>query len=205
MIKGTARTALRRCGELGAMTVAAMALSFSLVPAAHAAQAAWMAEMDENEELLDGGAPPAGKNTWGSSVQSSGPGKLTVQAYDLGVPMTLMERLDSLSFSVANSTTMLGAHLGSGSMSFDLSGPGQYFVNFSATPSANSRFKIPLVSWSISFTPNASAVPLPASVWLLIAGLAWATGMQRKRAKLAAGESGDSLAGTAGTAGALAH
>ena len=200
MIKGTTRAMLRRgC----AVAAAATALSFSFAPAAHAAQSAWMAEVDDSAELIDGGAPPPGKTSWGSSVQFSGPGKLTVQAYDLGVPMTLMERLDSLSFSVANSTTMLGSHLGDGSMTFNLNGPGQYFVNFSATPSASARFGVPLVSWSISFAPNASAVPLPASLWLLIAGLAWATGMQRRRAKLAPRESGNSVPWI--PAGALAH
>jgi len=173
---------LRRCAKLCAMA-AVLGLSFTFASAAHASSAAWMAEANDNEELLDGGAPPAGKTTWGTSVQLAGPGTLTVRAYDLGVEMTLMDRLESLSFSVSNSSSILGSHLGDGSMSFDLSGPGEYFVNFAAVLKQGAL--LPLVSWSVSFTPNASQVPLPASVWLLIAGLAWAIGMQRKRAKLA--------------------
>jgi hypothetical protein len=184
MIERMARTALRRFGELCAMATVVTGLSFSFAPAAHAASAAWMAEADDNAELLDGGAPPPGRTTWGSSVLLAGAGTLTVQAYDLGVPMTLMDRLESLSFSVSNSTSMLGSHVGDGSMTFDLTGPGEYFVNFAAVVK-KTGFGLPLVSWSISFTPTASQVPLPASVWLLIAGLAWATGMQRKRAKIA--------------------
>jgi hypothetical protein len=185
MTKEMTRTALRRSGKLCALVAGVTGFFLSATPTAHATQAAWMAEADANDELLDGGAPPVGKTTWGTSVQLAGPGTLTVRAYDLGVPMTLMERLDSLSFSVSSSTSVLGAHMGDGSMTFDLKGPGEYFVNFSAVLSPNAIFKVPLVSWSVSFSPSASAVPLPASVWLLIAGLAWATGMQRKRAKLA--------------------
>jgi hypothetical protein len=143
-----------------------------------------MAESDGSEELLDGGAPPAGKTNWGTSVLLAGPGTLTVRAYDLGVEGTLMDSLKSLSFNVSNSTSLLGSHMGDGSMTFDLKGPGEYFVNFSAVLK-DGAFPLPLVSWSVSFAPSASAVPLPASVWLMIAGLAWATGMQRKRGKLA--------------------
>lgn len=180
MTKGKTRDLLRRYGKLFAMT--AVALSWAFASAAHASQAAWLAEADADEELLDGGGPPAGKTTWGTSVQLAGPGTLTVRAYDLGVEMTLMDRLDSLSFSVSNSTSILGSHVGDGSMSFDLNGPGEYFVNFAAMLKQGAL--LPLVSWSVSFTPNASQVPLPAGVWLLLAGLG-AIGMQRKRAKLA--------------------
>lgn len=201
MTEGKVRSARRRWSELCAMVVAVAGLSLSLIPAAHATQAAWALEADENAEMLDGGAPPPGRTNWGSSVLLAGPGTLTVQAYDLGVPMTLMDRLESLSFSVSNSTSILGSHMGDGSMTFALTGPGEYFVNFSAV--VKNAFNIPLVSWSISFTPKAPQVPLPASVWLLIAGLAWATGMQRKRAKLVARENGGLLSWTA--AGAPAH
>jgi hypothetical protein len=171
---------------------AALAMSFALAPATHAAQAAWMTEeASEARDVFDAGVPPEGKTTWGSTVTVSSAGVLTVSAYDLGVPMTLMDRLQSLSFSVSNASSILGSHVGDGELRFDLSGPGEYFVAFSATPSQTSRFKLPLVSWSLTFEPNASAVPLPASVWLLIGGLVWATGMQRKRAKLAAREGGE--------------
>ena len=180
MIKG-----IRWC----ATAAAALSLSFALAPAAHAAQAAWMSEdASEAADLLDAGVAPDGKTNWGSSLKFSGAGKLTVSSYDLGVPMTLMDRLDSLSFSVSNATSILASHVGDGALTINVNGPGEYFVAFSATPSATSRFKLPLVSWSLSFEPDVAAVPLPASVWLLIAGIAWATGMQRKRAKLAASE-----------------
>src|SRR6185369_306447 len=163
MIEGMTRTWLRRCGGLGAMTATAMALA-AFAPAAHAAQAAWMAEVDEDAEIVDGGGTPDGQRDWSRNYSFSGAGTLTVQAYDLGVPNTLMERLDSLSFSVAKSSTILGSHLGDGSMSFNLNGPGDFLVNFSATPSAAARFGVPLVSWRVSFSPAAApTVPLPAS------------------------------------------
>lgn len=195
MTDGTNRRVSHRCGRLGAAAAATMAL-FSLSPAAHAAQAAWAAaEVDENGDLLDSGAPPEGKTTWGESLKFTSAGKLTVSAYDLGVAGTLMGPLavDGLSFSVSNSTSLLGWHVGDGMMAFQINGPGEFFVNFSATPDPNARFPVPLVSWRVSFEPNVSAVPLPASVWLLAAGLAWATGMQRKRAKLTSRESGEAF------------
>ena len=168
-------------------TATAVALaSLSLAPAAHAAGAAWMSDEESaGLDVLDAGVPPEGKTTWGQSLNFTGSGKLTVSAYDLGVEGTLLPPLplDGLSFSVSSATGLVGWHLGQGEMAFDILGPGNYFVAFSAT--TGSSFRLPLVSWSMSFVPNASAVPLPASVWLLVAGLAWATGMQRKRAKLA--------------------
>ena len=167
----------------------ALAVSSALAPAAHAATAAWMTEdASEAREVLDAGVPPEGKTTWGSSLKFSGAGVLTVSAYDLGVPNTLMDRLQSLTFNVSNATSILGSHSGDGVLALDIRGPGEYFVAFTATPSQTSRFKLPLVSWSLSFEPSASTVPLPASVWLLIGGLVWATWMQRKRAKLANGD-----------------
>jgi hypothetical protein len=170
---------------------AALVLSFALAPGAEAATAAWTSsawlteEASEARDVLDAGVPPEGKTTWGSSVKFSSAGVLSVSAYDLGVPMTLMDKLQSLSFSVSNATSILGTHIGDGVLALDIKGPGEYFVAFTAVPSQTSKFKLPLVSWSLSFEPNATTVPLPASVWLLLGGLVWATGMQRKRAKLA--------------------
>ena len=201
MTKGRERSVFRRCGSLGAMA-AALALSVTLAPAAHASQAAWLpSETNEFGDLIDSGAPPEGKTTWGSSLRLAGPGKLTVSAYDLGVEGTLMPPVTGLSFSVSSSTSLLGSHDGAGEMAFQIGGAGEYFVNFSAI--AGGPFNIPLVSWAVSFQPNASAVPLPASVWLMLAGLAWAIGMQRKRAKLTSHDGGDAFSWT--SAGALAH
>jgi hypothetical protein len=174
--------------RLFAAAAAVAVASMSLAPAAHAAEAAWMSEeASEAADVLNAGVAPEGKTTWGQSLNFTGPGKLTVSAYDLGVAGTLLPPLEpgGLSFSVSSAAGLLGWHAGDGVMAFDILGPGNYFVTFSATPDQSSRFKLPLVSWSLSFEADASAVPLPASVWLLVAGLAWATGMQRKRAKLA--------------------
>jgi hypothetical protein len=159
-----------------ALALGAVVLSSAFVPAAHAAAG--------EAQLIAAGSMLGGKQSWGADLNVSGAGKLTVQAYDLGVRSTIVDRLDSLSFSVSNSTSMFGSHVGSGEFAMDISGPGMYFLSLQATPSLQSRFQLGLVSWRVTFEPNVSAVPLPASVWLLIAGLAWATGMQRRRAKL---------------------
>jgi hypothetical protein len=134
--------------------------------------------------LLSSGASLAtGRQTLTSELNVQSGGMLTVQVTDLGVPMTLVEKLGSLSFSVANSTGVLGTINGQGLMSLEITTPGLFFLNISAAASDTSRFKMGLFSWNAMLKSNAP-VPLPASVWLLIGGVAWAMGMQRKRAKL---------------------
>lgn len=175
MTEGT-RSAERSRARWWVAAAGAVALSCAFVPTAQAA-------LDE-PELLAAGAVLGGKQSWSSELNISGQGKLTVQAYDLGVPRTLVAPLDALSFSVSNSTNVFASHSGSGTLTFDISASGLYMLTLSAVPSAQSRFGLGLVSWSATFERDVSAVPLPATFWLLITGLAWATGMQRKRAKL---------------------
>lgn len=169
MIDGS-RGALRRARKWLVPAMVAAALSLSFVSAAQAAQ------------VLDSGVSTG---SVGRNLDISGPGKLTIQMYDVGVAGTVAPPLQGLSFSVYNSTTVFGVGSGSGEFSMDISGPGMYFLNVAAIPSLQSRFQMGLLSWSASFEASAAAVPLPAGVWLLGAGFAWATGMQRRRAKLA--------------------
>jgi hypothetical protein len=169
MIEGT-RSAIRRARKWLMPAIAATVLSCAFAPTAQALQ------------TLGSGVS---MGSLGQQLAISGPGKLTVQAYDIGVAGTIAPPLQGLSFSVYNATTVFGVHSGSGELSMDISGPGMYFLNLAAIPSLQSRFQMGLVSWSATFEANAAEVPLPASVWLLIAGLGWATVMQRRRAKLA--------------------
>jgi hypothetical protein len=186
MIKGLG-IAFRRYSAACALVLAAMAL----VPAAHA----------ESVLLASGASLSSGKQSWTSELAIQSAGRLTVQVTDLGVPLTIVERLQSLSFSVANNTSVLGSYGGAGLLTLDIDSPGLFFLNIAAVPSAN-RFNLGLVSWNAVFEPTAP-VPLPASLWLLIAGVAWATGLKRKRAKLASVESSGSSQWCAGPA--LAH
>jgi hypothetical protein len=180
--------AFRRYGAMCALAIAAVAV----VPSAHA----------DPMLLASGSSLANGPQSWTSGIEVTGAGRLTVQVSDLGVPLTIVERLQSLSFSISNSTSVLNSYLGEGVMSLDIKDPGLLFLNISAIPSVNSQFgnlRFGLVSWNATFDP----VPLPASLWLLIAGAAWATGLQRKRAKVASNESSGFLPWRTGPA--LAH
>jgi hypothetical protein len=179
--------AFRRYSAACALALAALAQA----PAAHA----------ESLLLASGASLSSGKQAWTSEVAVQSAGRLTVQVTDLGVPLTIVERLQSLSFSVSNSTSVLGSYGGAGLLTLDIENPGIFFLNIAAAPSSN-RFNLGLVSWNAVFEPTAP-VPLPASLWLLIAGAAWATGLQRKRAKVASNESSGFLPWRTGPA--LAH
>ena len=164
------RSALGRAGKWLAPAIVATALALSFAPAAEAVQ------------VLGSGISTG---SVGTDLKISSAGKLTIQMYDVGVAGTVAPPLQGLSFSVYNSQSVFGVGSGSGEFNMDISGPGMYFLNIAAIPSLQSRFQMGLVSWIASFEATAAAVPLPASVWMLIAGLGWATGMHRRRAKLA--------------------
>jgi len=161
-----------------AATVVATALSCTLAPAAHA----------DEEEVVGSGLELVGSHPIKDPrLELKGAGTLTVKAFDVGQTGTMAPQLQELSFSVYNSSSIF-MRQGAGEMQVDIGGAGLYFLNLDAIPSLQSRFQLGLVSWIATFQP-AAVVPLPASVWLLIAGLAWATGMQRSRAKLARNQS----------------
>jgi len=161
-----------------AATLVATTLSFAFAPAAHA----------ESEEVVGSGLELIGAGPLKDPrLEIKGAGTLRVKAYDVGATGTMAPQLQALSFSVFNSNSIFMRE-GAGEMQVDVSGAGLYFLNLNAIPSLQSRFQLGLVSWIATFEP-AAVVPLPASVWLLIAGLAWATGMQRSRAKLARNQS----------------
>ena len=77
-------------------------------------------------------------------------------------------------------------------LALDVTSPGLYFLNIFATPDERSRYQLGLVSWYVTFDA-AAAVPLPPAAWLLLAGAAWAMGLQRRRAKLDGSEPRGSL------------
>lgn len=161
-----------------AATLAATALSFTFASTAHA----------EEQEVVGSGLELIGAGPLKDPrLELKGAGTLTVKAYDVGQTGTMAPQLQELSFSIYNSNSIF-MRQGAGEMQVDIAGAGLYFLNLDAIPSLQSRFQLGLVSWVATFSPTA-VVPLPASMWLLIAGLAWATGMQRSRAKLARNQS----------------
>jgi hypothetical protein len=189
MIKGFGKM-LRRCAAVCGLALSALAL----VPSAHA----------ESQLLGFGGESVSGYLGLSQDVVIQTAGKLTLEVYDMGIPQSMFERLESLSFNVTrDTTTMLASRVGEGSLVVDIGAAGLYSISISAMANPNSPMGMGGISWRATFDPIAP-VPLPASVWLLLAGLAWATGMQRKRAKLAANESNRSFPLWGGSP-ALAH
>jgi hypothetical protein len=163
------RNLTRKFGAVWALALAALLSG----PVAHA----------EPILLAAGSSLSNGKQSWSTDLQLNSPGTLNVRVSDLGVPLTIVDRLAGLSFSVANTSTsaVFGSMGGEGLLSIDIDVAGPYSLFISAVPS--SRFNLGLISWNATFE-SAAAVPLPPAVWLLISGLVWATGLQRKRAIL---------------------
>ncbi len=174
--------------------VAACALALAAaatVPAAHAAG------ISPENGWLSG----SGDELWSDTTLSvSSSGKLTVEVHDLGVPLTIMDRLQSLSFSITAGSDVLGALAHEGSLTVDVANLSSVALHIFAIPSGD--FKFGSLSWKASLDA-VQPVPLPASLWLLIAGAAWAIGLQRKHATLGVNESNGLLAWRAGPA--LAH
>ncbi|MEJ1964410.1 MAG: hypothetical protein WDO56_23850 [Gammaproteobacteria bacterium] len=180
MIKSMNRT-FRTFGVACVLAVASMAMA----PAAHAElYDAWSGIDSGNAEEL------TSSDSW--DVHSGG--TLTVQVSDLGHPMTMMERLSSLSFMISfDTTTVLGAFGSEGTLSVFVPDPGRITLSIFATPTAllDGRLHMGGYSWNANFEAT-PPVPLPASFWLLAAGAAWAIVLQRKRVKLFRMESGGS-------------
>ena len=64
-------------------------------------------------------------------------------------------------------------------LTFQVARPGTYFANITATPGG--PLDIGVYSFSLHFTNGSSAVPLPASGWLLAAAVIVLVGMLRSR------------------------
>jgi hypothetical protein len=101
------------------------------------------------------------------SFEAPGPGVVVAQVVNVDWP----QALSSLSFSAGSASKVMSSWSdagtqGSATLSFDVSGPGMYFADIEAT--AGGPLDLGVYSMCIKFT---SAVPLPASAWLLAAGL----------------------------------
>lgn len=159
------RVIVRKYGAVCALAFAALLAG----PGAHA------------EVILKGGQEAFGKLNIATDLQLQSSGTLGVRVSDLGVPITMAERLDSLTFYIGDEFGHVLASMDSeGLLETWIDKPGTYSLFISAVPS--SRFNFGIVSWSADFQPP--VVPLPPAIWLLLSGLAWAMGLQRKRAML---------------------
>jgi hypothetical protein len=153
-------------GKLGAACALGVAALLT-GPAAHA------------EMVGRGEALVMGPTTIDTSFSFSTSGALGVRVSDLGIPLTMADRLESLTFYVGDGFgRVLGSMDRAGLLEMWISQPGSYTLYVFATPST----RLGLMSWSADFAP--SVVPLPSAIWLLMGGLGWAIGLQRKRGTL---------------------
>ena len=145
------------------------------------------------ESVIAAGSVFGGKQTVSTELQVTTAGRLTVQVSDLGVPLSIVERMNSLSFSIVGDNAVFGSLDHAGKVEVDLRTPGTYMMFLACVPGG--KFNLGLVSWNVMLEAFERPVPLPATFWLLIAGVAWAIFMQRNRASLARARMGMALAG----------
>jgi hypothetical protein len=102
------------------------------------------------------------------SFNVSGPGVLTIDLDDLTWPT----KLTDLSFTATTSSKVIGQLNGAGQESFDLTSGGTlyaYVTGEATNPTTGPAYGVGLYTLAVSFTP--AAVPLPASLVLLLAAL----------------------------------
>jgi hypothetical protein len=120
-----------------------------------------------------------GNETAVFSFNAPSSGTVTAELTNLDWPTTL----SSLSFMASSGSQVLASWADPGqtltnthALTFQVSHPGTYFANVSATPGG--PLDIGVYSFSLHFT-NGAAVPLPASGWLLASAVIVLLGMLR--------------------------
>ncbi len=116
-----------------------------------------------------------GKESTVYTVVAPTAGTLNVSLSNLNWP----DRLSSLSFALTTTTGVLKTLSQEGSLTFDLSSAGTYYAIVSGT--AAGHWNLGMYSLRIGFTTlDAPVVPLPASAWMLLAGLGLLIPLVRK-------------------------
>jgi hypothetical protein len=107
------------------------------------------------------------------SFTAPGPGTVTAQLTNLAWP----QALSGLSFVAGSANNVMAswsnaAQPGAGTqmVNFQVGSGGTYFADVTATPGGS--LGLGVYSLTLNFSPAAPTVPLPASGWLLLAGIA---------------------------------
>lgn len=122
-----------------------------------------------------------GQQSTVDSFTTPGAGTVTVSLQNLNWPSPL----SALSFSATTATESLWSTGGSGSMissggQFAVDSAGTYFAHIMASAADSGPWAgYGVYSLLMTFTPGASAVPLPASGWMLLTGLFVLVGLAR--------------------------
>ena len=156
----------------GALFAAALGTAIAAAGPARAGSLGPEALVSSSALLI--GAQPS---SVGYSFNVSGPGTLQVTLSDDQWPNSLSD----LNFQAVDGNQLAFALNGPGTTTYDISGAGSYFGY--VTGLTGGSLDLGLYSLKISFDP-AQPVPLPASMWMLLGGLAAAAGVLRYRATL---------------------
>jgi len=89
-------------------------------------------------------------------------------------------RFDMFGLTISSSTQKMGEVWNSGSFSFNAD-PGEYFLGLFYKTDATLNLGMYGVNLSYRGQPGASAVPLPAALWLMLTGLMAIAGYRRKQ------------------------
>ncbi|HEY4445719.1 MAG TPA: PEP-CTERM sorting domain-containing protein [Steroidobacteraceae bacterium] len=126
------------------------------------------------EVEYDGAGFIRGQQAGMESFSVSGPGTLTVQLSNVAWPVPL----GSLNAVISSASGLLGPEMGAGVESFQVSGAGEIFAQWFGT--AQGPLNVGVYALKIDFSPSSvMPVPLPASIGLLLSGLAL-LGWQRR-------------------------
>ena len=140
--------------------------------------AASAADAKASEVLYDVIGFFSGQQSFENSFTLSGPGTLTVTVTDFAWPTPLSQ----LDFVVSNTQSLLGPEMGAGTASYKITGAQNVFVQMFGT--AQGPLDTGVYGLDIQWTPAVTAVPLPASVALLLSGLAVLGWQRRQRSGL---------------------
>lgn len=118
-----------------------------------------------------------GSQSFVDSFTVTTPGTLTISLAD--VPW--LDSLSGLNLFLTTASGPMGASMGAGTESMQI-GPGTFYAHWFGD--ANGQYKLGVYSLEIMFHPEFSAVPVPASLILLLSGLgltfAWPRRMSSK-------------------------
>jgi len=117
--------------------------------------------------LYDGSAFMRGTQSFSDTFNLTAPGTLTVTLTNVAWP----QQLASLNFLLSTDNGMMGPEMGAGTYSYNIAAGGNVFAQWFGT--AQGPLNAGVYALKIDFQPQGgTAVPLPASVVLLLSGLA---------------------------------
>jgi hypothetical protein len=146
-----------------------------LVTAAIASIGAWVLPLgtaQADSVLYDSTGYLQGQQSFVESFNIATPGTLTVSLANI----PWLDTIAGLSFFVSSPSSLIGSTMGAGSQTMNVA-PGTIYAHWFGD--ANGAYGLGVFSVNISFVPNASVVPLPASLLLLLSGLGILFGWQR--------------------------